>query len=154
MVRALVLAGAYAALVVVAGAVEPVRGACDVKTTEPAWYCPKEDRKIPDGNAKDGKCANDGAEVKKIEMCVKKHYVCACSKGCCSDDKAQKGSCRCAKPLQEEADTCMALWLCNTCGAKSPAKDLVKHDEKKCPDASKATYKKTCEKSGKFPHGN
>ena len=62
MVRALVLAGAYAALVVAAGAVEPVRGACDVKTTESAWYCPKEDRKIPDGNAKDGKCANDGAD--------------------------------------------------------------------------------------------
>ena len=94
MLRAATLLGAWTALIMGAGAVEPLRGPCDVKTTEPAWYCPKEERKIPDGNAtKEGKCANDGVDVKKIEMCVKKHYVCACSKGCCSDDKPRPGNC-------------------------------------------------------------
>ena len=50
--RALTLMGAWVALLVVPGAVpepEPARGACDVKTTEPAWYCPMEKRKIPVG---------------------------------------------------------------------------------------------------------
>jgi hypothetical protein len=154
MVRAVTLLFAFAALVIAAGAVEPLRGPCDVKTTEPAWYCPKEERKIPDGNAKDGKCANDGVEVKKIEMCVKKHYVCACSKTCCTDDKAKPGSCKCQQPLQEEVDKCMALWQCKDCGKKAPHKDLVKHDETKCKDITKSTYTKTCEKSGKSPHGN
>ena len=154
MVRAAILLGAWTALVVAASAVEPLRGPCDVKTTEPAFYCPKEERKIPDGNAKDGKCANDGTEVKKIEMCVKKHYVCACSKACCTDDKPKPGNCKCGKSMQEETDTCMALWACETCGKKAPHQDLVKHDEAKCKDVSKAKYKKTCEKSGKAPHGN
>ena len=154
--RVLALMGAWVALLVVPGAApepEPARGACDVKTTEPAWYCPMEKRKIPDGNAVNGKCANDGAEVKKIEMCVKKHYLCACSKGCCTDDRPRPGNCKCQKPLQEEVDTCMALQQCTTCGKSAPHKDLVQHDETKCKDPSKATYKKTCEKSGKFPHG-
>jgi len=156
MARAVILLFASAAVALAAGAIEPLRGPCDVKLTEPAIYCPKEERKIPDGNAtKEGKCANDGVDIRKIELCVKKHYVCNCpASGCCPDDKLKPGNCKCARPLQEELDRCLVLWACDGCAAKAPAKDIVKHDEKKCKETAKATFKKTCEKSGKFPHGS
>jgi len=52
-----------------------LRAPCDVKVTEKGVYCPKEERDIFKGNVQDGKCANDGAEVKEIEICVKEHFV-------------------------------------------------------------------------------
>ena len=142
-----------AALVALALGMSMPKGPCDVKTTEPAVYCLKCERTIFEGSVKDGKCPNDQSEVKKIEMCVKKHYICACA-GCalCADDKAAKGLCKCGKPMQEESSKAMALWVCKSCGAKSPVKEAVKHDEAKDKD-KKVEFTKTCEMSGKFPHG-
>lgn len=156
MMKIFCLVGLLTAVSLVAGTAlpgEPAKGACSVKTTENAVYCPKEGRDIFAGNVKDGKCANDGTEVAKIEICVQKHYVCACSKGgCCTDDKPRPGNCKCAKPLQEEKDTALVIYVCEGCGAKSPVKDLVKHDEEKDKKAGKNALKRSCEKSGKAPH--
>jgi hypothetical protein len=62
---------------VVLAALSPafLRAPCDVKVTEKGVYCPKEERDIFKGNVDNGKCANDGAEVKEIEICVKEHFV-------------------------------------------------------------------------------
>jgi len=131
----------------------PAVGPCDVKTTEPGVYCVKEERTLFPGSVKDGKCPNDGTDVAKVEICVKKHYICACA-GCgkCVDDKAAPGACKCAQKLQEEESKSIVIWVCKSCGAKSPAKDAIKHDETK--DAGKKVeFKKTCADSGKFPHG-
>ncbi len=67
---ALAAAGAFLA------AGEPARrGPCDVKVTEDGVYCPKEGRELFKASVVDGKCANDGAEAKKIEICIKEHFV-------------------------------------------------------------------------------
>jgi hypothetical protein len=69
-IMALAAAGAFLA------AAEPARrGPCDVKVTEEGVYCPKEGRELFKLAVVDGKCANDGAEVKKIEICIKEHFV-------------------------------------------------------------------------------
>jgi len=131
----------------------PAKGPCDVKTTEPGVYCTKEERTLFPGNVKDGKCPNDDTPVAMVEMCVKKHYICACA-GCskCADDKAAKGACKCGQKLQEEESKSLVLWVCKGCGAKGPVKETIKHDAAK--DAGKKVdYSKTCAESGKFPHG-
>ena len=136
-----------------AGAVAPAKGPCDVKATEPGLYCLKEERTLFAGSVQNGKCPNDQTDVAKVELCVKKHYLCACA-GCakCADDKAGKGACKCGEKLQEEESKSLVLWICGSCGAKGPVKEAVKHDEAK--DAGKKVdYKKTCADSGKFPHG-
>ena len=143
------------ALVLAAGALatEALRAPCDTKTTEPGVFCVKCDRELFAKNVVDGKCPNDQTEVKKIEICVKKHFVCACAAGgCCSDDKPAKGNCKCAKPLQEELSKTMVVYVCKSCGAKAPLKELVKHDEEK--DKGKTPeLTRTCSGSPKFPHG-
>ncbi len=153
MKRAGFLAFAAAAVLGVAAS-EALRAPCDIKTVEPASYCEKEGRTIFEGSVKDGKCPNDQSEVKKIEMCVKKHYVCGCAKaGCCDDDKLRPGTCKCGKTLEEKAEKAMVLYVCEGCGAKSPVKGGIAHDEAKDKAAPKKGEKRVCEKSGTFPHG-
>jgi hypothetical protein len=153
--RKVLIGSTLGALVIAAAAIgaEALRAGCDNKTTEPGVFCTKCDRELFAKNVVDGKCPNDQTEVKKIEICVKKHYVCACpAGGCCADDKPAKGSCKCAKPLQEELSKAMVVYLCKGCGARSPVKELVKHDEAK--DKGKTPdVVRTCELSPKFPHG-
>ena len=128
------------------------KGPCTVKTTEPGVYCTKEERTLFPGNVKDGKCPNDDTPVAKVEMCVKKHFICACA-GCskCQDDKAAAGVCKCGQKLQEEESKSLVIFVCKSCGAKGPAKEAIKHDAAKDGD-KKVEYTKTCADSGKFPH--
>ncbi len=145
--------GRWSVILLAAVLAVPAKGPCDVKTTEPGVYCTKEERTLFPGNVKDGKCPNDDTPVAKVEMCVKKHYICACA-GCskCVDDKAGPGACKCGQKLQEEESKALVFFVCKSCGAKSPVKEAVKHDEAK--DAGKKVdYTKVCADSGKFPHG-
>jgi hypothetical protein len=63
----------FAAAAAVAAA--PLRAPCDVKVVEKGVYCTKEERLIFAGNVKDGKCANDQADARDVEVCVKEHFV-------------------------------------------------------------------------------
>jgi hypothetical protein len=136
-------------------AAAPAGGPCDLKTTEPTDYCEKCERAVTKFAVEGGKCTTCKTEVKKAELCVKKHYVCGCGANatCCEVDKFTPGNCKCAKPLKETDDKCLVLYVCEGCGAKNALKDAIKHDEAKDKDAKKKGIKKTCEKSGSPPHG-
>jgi len=131
-------------------------GPCDLKKLEPAPWCEKCDKVREKAEIKEGRCAVEGCDtkLKKIELCVRALFVCACGgDGCCRVEQEKPGKCRCGVPLADKSDRARVLWVCEGCEAKHPVKDEVKHDAEKHKDpAVKNTLKKTCEKSGRGVH--
>jgi hypothetical protein len=121
-----IVAGMVLALAA-AGFAFALAGDCDLRTTEPVSYCEKCEKALDKDKIKSGKCDTCQTPVRKAEYCVK-------------------------KTKDGQPDKCLVIYVCEGCGARSPIKAILKHDEAKDKDAKKKGVKRTCEKSGSAPH--
>lgn len=127
-------AGWMGALVVALLAAAPAmsrqeKKGCPMATKEPGFYCEKCTAVLKKDEIKDGKCAKDGSDPLKAEVCVKKHYICDCGKNCCPDDKPTAGKCKCGKALKEDLDRRLIGYTCQGCGGQSVSRDKVIHSK-------------------------
>ena len=103
---------------------------CPMTVKEPGQYCEKCAMVLDAKDIKAGKCAKDESMLVKVQVCVKKHYICGCGKSCCTDDKDKPGNCKCAKPLKEDSNKSLITYTCASCSASSPiSKDKVMHKD-------------------------
>lgn len=123
------VAGAVAVALVVAGAAASQAAKCAMAVKEPGMYCEKCAAVLKKDEIKGGKCAKDDSALDKVQICVQRHYVCACGKSCCTDDKPRPGNCKCAKPLKEEVNNTLIAYSCSDCKASHPVKDKLKHTD-------------------------
>ena len=114
-------------MLAVAGLALSLAGDCDLRATEPVSYCEKCEKALEKDKIKSGKCSSCEIPIRKAELCVK-------------------------KTREGQLDKCLVIYVCEGCGAKSPVKASIKHDEEKDKQAKKRTTKRTCEKSGTAPH--
>ena len=152
---ALLAAAALVASIAIAQDGSPRLPPCDAKTTESAKYCEKADHVVDkDGVDKEKKCKEHGDPVKKIDLCVKKHHVCAGEGGkSCDADLPEAGKCKCDKKTKEALDRCKVIYICKGCESRAFVKDELPHAEDVHKDPmKKKELRKTCEKSGQFPH--
>ena len=113
------VAGALALALLVAGPAlsRQAKAACP-GVKEPGEYCEKCAALVEKKDSKAGKCSKDDTTLLKVQVCVKKHYLCGCGKGnCCTDDKEKPGSCKCGKPLKEDANKSVVMYTCAGCSA-------------------------------------
>ena len=111
---------------------------CPMSSKEQGFYCEKCSVVVKKDELKDGKCAKDGSDPLKAEICVRKHYICATNT--CADNKSVSGKCKCGKPLKEDINRSLIGHTCQGCGAQSTLKDKVMHSK----DCKKKEIKSAC----------
>ncbi|HEY3226590.1 MAG TPA: hypothetical protein VGK61_06340 [Planctomycetota bacterium] len=127
---------------------KPQDKACDVSKVEARDYCATCKAWPASDQIEKGNCKTCKGKVEKAETCVKVCFVCPKmhrggtkhhSKACCD----AKGCCT------ETPILALVGYKCDACAAKARKETDVKHATENC--AGKIV--KTCEQSGKFPHG-
>ena len=129
---------ALAVLVSSAAAAPQEKKGCPMSNKESGLYCEKCTVVLKKEEVKDGKCAKDASDPLKVDVCVKKHYICATKT--CGDDKPNSGKCKCGKPLKEDMNRTLISYTCQGCGGQSAVKDKVMHSK----DCKKKDIKTAC----------
>jgi hypothetical protein len=139
------IALALAALCALGTAAEPLRGPCDMKSTEKKTFCPSCAAYVPRGDVKGGSCPKDKTRVETHDICIKSMYVPPCH-----PDKKALSPVKCCGVLHDKPspDEARIFFKCDECMEQAFTAGGVKHKET-C--VAKRT-KKTCEKSGMAPH--
>ena len=124
---------------------EPLRGPCDMKSTEKKPWCPTCSAYLPRGDVKVGSCPKDKSRVETHTVCVKSIYVPACH-----PDKKGLSPVKCCGVLHDKPtpDEARILYRCAGCEEQAFNLPDVKHKE----TCTSKNAKKQCEKSGTAPH--
>jgi len=127
-----------ALLALLAAPAQQDKKGCPMSNKEPGLFCEKCSVVLKKEEIKDGKCAKDGSDPLKCEVCVRKHYICATNT--CADNKPASGKCKCGKPLKEDVSRSLIGHTCQGCGAQSTVRDKVMHSK----DCKKKEIKSAC----------
>ena len=118
---------------------------CDLAKTEMRDHCSKCQKFLNAADIVKGGCRTCSTKAEKVMGCVKLCYSCKMHAGkdhlkpCCGT----KGCCI------EKTVVAHVLYKCDKCGEQAATDKEIKHKEEKCDGKAQ----KTCDLSGKFPHG-
>ncbi|MBI4564813.1 MAG: hypothetical protein HY716_09005 [Planctomycetes bacterium] len=118
---------------------------CNLSKVVQRVYCPECKKVCGKGDAEKGICKTCKGKVELAEVCIKNCYSCPIMHGsqkyhsryCC-------GAAGCCVKIEVVA---LVIYKCEKCGASDRVVKNIKHD--KCD----GKIIKTCERSGRFPHG-
>lgn len=118
---------------------------CANKTLEKGFWCPKCADWVEKSNVLGGKCKKDGEKLQTVEVCVRKFYRVDTEPDKVSDKPITVDGKTYDKAIEDRA---RVLYRCDGCSESAFVEKELKHK----PECKTKKTRKSCEKSGTFPH--